>query len=48
MQEAYANAANGGADTEATFWSVAYTQGDFSVSYGESTTANHSSWFNCC
>jgi outer membrane protein OmpU len=42
MQEAYANAANGAADTEATFWAVAYTAGDFSVSYGESTTANHS------
>ena len=42
VQEAYANAANGAADTEATFWSVAYTAGDFSVSYGESTTANHS------
>ena len=42
IQEAYANAANGAADTEATFWSVAYTAGDFSVSYGESTTANHS------
>ncbi len=41
MQEAYANAANGAADTEATFWSVAYTAGDFSISYGESTTANH-------
>ncbi len=41
-QEAYANAANGAADTEADFWAVAVTQGDFSVSYGESTTTNHS------
>ena len=40
MQEAYANAANGAADTEATFWAVAYSAGDFSVSYGESTYSN--------
>jgi len=40
-QEAYANNRNGtsveGADNEAEFWSVAYTAGDLSFSYGEST-----------
>ena len=42
-QEAYRNNRNGtgveGADNEAEFWSVALTQGDFSVSYGESSYA---------
>jgi len=42
-QEAYQNSANGGQDLEADFWSVAVTQGDFSVSYGESTRTSHAS-----
>ena len=42
MQEAYQNSANGGEDNEADFWAVAYTAGDLSVSYGESTLTNHS------
>lgn len=40
-QEAYQNTVNGGEDLEADFWSVAVTQGDFSVSYGESNRTNH-------
>ena len=40
-QEAYQNSAHGtsvsGADKEAEFWSIAYTAGDLSVSYGESS-----------
>jgi hypothetical protein len=41
VQEAYQNSRNGtaveGADLEATFWAVAYTQDNISVSYAEST-----------
>ena len=43
-QEAYTNTAHGtgttreGADVETDFWGVAYTSGDFTVSYGESST----------
>ncbi len=40
-QEAYQNTANGGEDLEADFWAIAYTSGDLSVSYGESTMTNH-------
>ena len=40
-QEAYNNNANGAADNEADFWAIAYSAGDFSVSYGESTLTNH-------
>ena len=40
-QEAYQNSANGAADNEADFWAVAYAGDNFSVSYGESTLANH-------
>ena len=40
-QEAYQNSANGGQDLEADFWSIAITQGDFSLSYGESTRTSH-------
>ena len=40
-QEAYQNTVNGGEDLEADFWSVAITQGDFSLSYGESTRTSH-------
>ena len=40
-QEAYQNSANGAADNEADFWSVAYAADNFSISYGESTLANH-------
>ena len=40
-QEAYQNSANGAQDLEADFWSVAITQGDFSLSYGESTRTSH-------
>ena len=40
-QESYQNSRNGtsleGADVEAEMWAVAYTAGDMSVSYGEST-----------
>jgi len=36
-QEAYQNTENGGQDLAAQFWSVAYTAGDLSVSYGESS-----------
>ena len=43
MQEAYQQTANGGADLEASFWAVAYTAGDLSVSYGESTHTTHAS-----
>jgi outer membrane protein OmpU len=39
MQEAYQDTANGGQDNEADFWGVAYTAGNISVSYGESTLA---------
>jgi outer membrane protein OmpU len=39
MQEAYQDSANGGQDNEADFWGVAYTAGDISISYGESTLA---------
>ncbi len=41
-QEAYQNSANGSADNEAEFWGVAYTAGDFSISYGESSLTDHS------
>jgi len=43
-QEAYTNTANGtgttneGADVETSFWGMAYTAGDFTVSYAESTS----------
>jgi outer membrane protein OmpU len=41
-QEAYTNSVNGtgteGADVETSFWGVAYTAGDFTVSYAESTS----------
>tara|TARA_B100002052_G_scaffold162888_1_gene148298 strand:+ start:3243 stop:4265 length:1023 start_codon:yes stop_codon:yes gene_type:complete len=40
-QEAYQNSANGAADNEADFWAVAYAADNFSISYGESTLANH-------
>ena len=40
-QEAYQNSANGGEDNEAEFMGVAYTSGDLSVSYGESSLTNH-------
>ena len=40
-QEAYQNSANGGEDNEAEFMAVAYTAGDLSVSYGESSLTNH-------
>tara|TARA_Y100001970_G_C14237057_1_gene862463 strand:- start:744 stop:1766 length:1023 start_codon:yes stop_codon:yes gene_type:complete len=40
-QEAYNNKANGAADDEAEFWAIAYSAGDFSLSYGESTLTNH-------
>ena len=44
-QESYQNSRNGtgieGADTEAELWAIAYTAGDMSVSYGESTFVNH-------
>ena len=40
-QEAYQNTANGGEDLEADFWAIAYSAGDLSVSYGESTRTNH-------
>jgi len=40
MQEAYQNSANSAEDNRATFWGVAYTAGDMSVSYGESTLEN--------
>ena len=43
MQEAYQQTANGGADLEASMWAVAYTAGDLSVSYGESTHTTHAS-----
>jgi len=40
-QESYQNSRNGtgiaGADTEAEMWAIAYSAGDMSVSYGEST-----------
>ena len=36
-QEAYQNTANGGQDKSAQMWSVAYTAGDLSVSYAESS-----------
>ena len=36
-QEAYQNTENGGKDLAAQFWSVAYTAGDLSLSYGESS-----------
>ena len=36
-QEAYQNSANGGQDNEAEFMGIAYTSGDVSVSYGESS-----------
>jgi len=43
-QEAYNNARNGtgieGRDQEAELWAIAYTAGDMSVSYGESTFVN--------
>ena len=43
-QESYQNSRNGtgieGADTEAELWAIAYTAGDMSVSYGESTFVN--------
>ena len=43
-QESYQNSRNGtgieGADTEAEMWAIAYTAGDMSVSYGESTFVN--------
>ncbi len=41
MQEAYQNSANGAQDNEASFWAVAYTAGDLSFSYGESTIQGH-------
>jgi len=41
-QEAYQNAANGGEDNEAEFMAIAYTAGDVSVSWGESSITNHS------
>lgn len=41
MQEAYQNTGNGGEDLEATFMGIAYSAGDFSVSYGESMYKNH-------
>ena len=44
-QESYQNSRNGtgieGADAEAELWAIAYTAGDMSVSYGESTFVNH-------
>jgi len=40
-QEAYQNSANGGEDNEAEFMGIAYTAGDLSVSYGESSLTNH-------
>jgi outer membrane protein OmpU len=40
-QEAYQNTLNGGDDLEAQFWAIAYTAGDLSVSYGESSLENH-------
>ena len=44
-QESYQNSRNGtgieGRDTEAEMWAIAYTAGDVSVSYGESTFVNH-------
>lgn len=43
-QESYQNSRNGtgieGADTEAELWAIAYTAGDMSVSYAESTFVN--------
>ena len=43
-QESYQNSRNGtgieGADTEAEMWAIAYTAGDMSVSYAESTFVN--------
>jgi outer membrane protein OmpU len=42
-QEAYQDSANGGQDNEAEFWGVAYTAGDISLSYGESSLANKGS-----
>ena len=41
IQEAYQNSGAGAADNEADFWAIAYTAGDFSVSYGESTLTDH-------
>ena len=41
MQEAYQNSKDGGQDNEASFWAVAYTAGDLSLSYGESTLQGH-------
>tara|TARA_B110000971_G_scaffold202071_1_gene221456 strand:- start:2641 stop:3672 length:1032 start_codon:yes stop_codon:yes gene_type:complete len=45
MQEGYTNALNAtgtaGADTETDFMGVAYTAGDLTVSYGESSTATN-------
>ena len=43
MQESYQDTQNGGQDFESTAFGVAYTAGDFSVSYGESTYANKGS-----
>ena len=40
-QEAYQNTGNGGQDLEAEFLGIAYTAGDLSVSYGESTYTSH-------
>ena len=40
-QEAYQNTGNGGQDLEAQFMGIAYTAGDLSVSYGESTKTSH-------
>jgi len=40
-QESYQNVANGGEDKEGDMWGIAYTAGDISVSYGESSFQNH-------
>ena len=40
-QESYQNTANGGEDKEGEMWGIAYTAGDVSVSYGESSYQNH-------
>ena len=41
IQEAYQNSGAGAADNEADFWAIAYTAGNVSVSYGESTLTDH-------
>lgn len=40
-QEAYQNTGNGAEDLEAEFMAIAYSAGDLSVSYGESSLKNH-------